>query len=122
MRSPLNQEKVLVGLKYDVDKKLKVFLDDVEKFKIADIVQFNNGNKQVVYVNDNLRVDLHIGKDYTQVGLMNMQNESGRTSINTGVYMFLSSVEKLLRYLNKRFNFTEKTKSDVNSYEHDNFF
>lgn len=119
----LNRENVLIGLKYGADDRLKEFLDSVEDKQLCDVDVIND--KQTVKIGNDFRIDLRIAQKHVQLGLLNLKNDGCFYRVDNGVYLFISSVEKLLRYLNERFNFDEgarKKNLTINSYEHDNFF
>ena len=117
-----NEEKTLVGLKYGVDKKLKDFLDSTKGNEQSQIIHIND--KPTVVIDDKFRVNLNFHEGYVEIGLLKLQKEGDLNLVHTGVYLFMSSVEKLLRYLNGRFNFEADAKKTVNIgiYEHDYFF
>ena len=115
-----SNRQLLSGLKFDVGKKLDGIIDSISEDKLLKIEMINE--KQVVRVGEDIRVDFVRG-EYAQIGLMNLKKNGKFYEISAGVYLFLSAIEKLLRYLNKRFNYFEDVKVyNVKRVDNDDFF
>ena len=115
-----SNRQMLSGLKFDVGKKLEGIIDSIDKDKLLKIEMINE--KQIVRVGEEVRVDFVRG-EYPQIGLMNLKKNGTFYEISAGVYLFLSAIEKLLRYLNKRFNYFEDVKVyNVKCVDNDEFF
>ena len=115
-----SNRQILSGLKFDVGKKLEGIIDSIDTEKLLKIEMVNK--KQIVRVGEEVRVDFVHG-EYPQIALMNLKKNGAFYEVNAGVYLFLSAIEKLLRYLNKRFNYFEDVKVyNVKCVDNDEFF
>ena len=115
-----SNRQILSGLKFDVGKKLEGIIDSIDTEKLLKIEMANK--KQIVRVGEEVRVDFVHG-EYPQIALMNLKKNGAFYEVNAGVYLFLSAIEKLLRYLNKRFNYFEDVKVyNVKFLDNDEFF
>ena len=115
-----SNRQILSGLKFDVGKKLEGIIDSIDTEKLLKIEMVNK--KQIVRVGEEVRVDFVHG-EYPQIALMNLKKNGAFYEVNAGVYLFLSAIEKLLRYLNKRFNYFEDVKVyNVKFLDNDEFF
>ena len=115
-----SNRQILSGLKFDVGKKLEGIIDSIDTEKLLKIEMVNK--KQIVRVGEEVRVDFVHG-EYPQIALMNLKKNGAFYEVNAGVYLFLSAIEKLLRYLNKRFNYFEDVKVyNVKCLDNDEFF
>ena len=115
-----SNRQILSGLKFDVGKKLEGIIDSIDTEKLLKIEMANK--KQIVRVGEEVRVDFVHG-EYPQIALMNLKKNGAFYEVNAGVYLFLSAIEKLLRYLNKRFNYFEDVKVyNVKCVDNDEFF
>ena len=115
-----SNRQILSGLKFDVGKKLEGIIDSIDTEKLLKIEMVNK--KQIVRVGEEVRVDFVHG-EYPQIALMNLKKNGAFFEVNAGVYLFLSAIEKLLRYLNKRFNYFEDVKVyNVKCVDNDEFF
>ena len=115
-----SNRQILSGLKFDVGKKLEGIIDSIDTEKLLKMEMVNK--KQIVRVGEEVRVDFVHG-EYPQIALMNLKKNGAFYEVNAGVYLFLSAIEKLLRYLNKRFNYFEDVKVyNVKFLDNDEFF
>ena len=115
-----SNRQILSGLKFHVGKKLEGIIDSIDTEKLLKIEMVNK--KQIVRVGEEVRVDFVHG-EYPQIALMNLKKNGAFYEVNAGVYLFLSAIEKLLRYLNKRFNYFEDVKVyNVKCLDNDEFF
>ena len=112
-----SNRQILSGLKFDVGKKLEGIIDSISEDKLLKIEMIKE--KQVVKVGEDVRVDFMRG-EYPQIGLMNLKKNGKFYEVSAGVYLFFSTIEKLLRYLNKRFNYFEDV--NIKCVDNDDFF
>lgn len=97
--------------------------------KFKEDVTFVDANDRCYIEFDDIRVYMWLpeaGK-LAQISLFNMRDGKNGKCVNTGVYMFPSTLLKLLGYINTRFslmdgNIPQAKYSTINQYDTDDFF
>ena len=129
-RSSLNDLKFGVGEKLINIINASMIGNEINAIRVID--NEDGVRKQCIDVNENIRVNFVMnGKKAIQVALLNLEKNDDdlHAKVSTGIYLFLSECEKLLRYMNEHFKIVngheakdedkqeEKTlKSIVNDY------
>ena len=103
----------LSALKFGVGQELEKFIDGI--VSTQNIVSLSA--KEVIHLGGKWRVDF-IPQEHPQIALVNV--EDGKPT--TGVFLFLSSIAKLLRYMNNRFHFYPDKVVAVKDFSNDYFF
>ena len=108
----------LHGLKYGVGEKLIKIInlgsicDETESIRV---IENDNGvRKQCIDLDEKVRADfIQNGKKTIQIALLNVEkNDDLYAKVSTGIYLFLSECEKLLRYMNKHFKIVNDREAD----------